>query len=229
MWSSIRERRPRSTRALLGPLLFVAVLLLVNLPLAGSTWQRWQLERSGVEVQARVAADRVEGARSYLGFVLPAQIAGRPLADGERGRTVEVEEDARVAAVAAGELTVRVLPSRPSVYSVEGQVRGSGALVLTLVADLVLLVGGLLLWRYRRYLRPGLTLVAGGDVQRCAEGAALERLDGAEYVVRGEVEAIEEDRLVLLVGERRVLVELDGRHNPVGPGQRAQVRGRMIG
>jgi len=207
----------------------VVVLALVNLPLLHSTWLEQRVERSGVDVRAEVVGDQVEGGRSFVGFVLPDEIEGELLSDGERGWTVEVTDEARLTAVADGELTVRVLPDNPSAYSVEGQVRGSGALVVTLVADVVLLLVVLLLWRFRRRVRPQLTLVANGDVERCPPGAVLERVEGDEYVVAGEVDAIEDGRVVLLVDDRRVVVELDGHHNPVGHQQSARVRGRMIG
>lgn len=210
-------------------LLGVVVLALVNLPLLHSAWQTRQVERSGVEVQAEVVDDTVEGGRSFVAFALPEEIEGERLAEGERGWTVEVTDEARRTAVADGELTVRVLPDNPSAYSVEGQVRGAGALVVTLVVDVVLLLVALLLWRFRRRVRPQLVLVANGDVERCPPGAVLERVEGDEYVVAGEVDAIEDGRVVLLVEDRRVVVELDGHHNPVGHQQSARVRGRMIG
>ncbi|WP_244930732.1 hypothetical protein [Nocardioides sp. W7] len=221
--------RPDQPRRPLALVLAVVVLVLVNLPLAHSTWLERQVERSGVEVQAEVADDTVEDGRSLVAFVLPEEVGGERLADHERGWTVEVTDEVREAAVDAGELTVRVLPGNPSAYSVEGQVRGSGALVVTAVADALLLLVGLLLWRFRRRLRPQLVLVASGDVERCAPGAVLDRVEGDEYVVAGEVESIEDDRVVLLVDDRRVVVELAGHHNPVGHQQSARVRGRMIG
>jgi hypothetical protein len=219
---------PRS-RGRLGLVLIVVVLAMINLPLLHSSWLDRQLDRSGVEVSARVADDTVQDGRSYVGFVLPDRIDGVEVPEDERGWTVQVDEDVRSRAVAAGEITVRVLPDRPSEYSVDGEVIGRGAWVFTLFADVFVVAGGLLLWRFRRHLRPHLVLLAHGDVERCPPGASLERVDGDEYVVRGEVESIEEDRVVLLVGERRVVVELDGHHNPVGHQQSAQVRGRMVG
>lgn len=222
-------RRPRRGRGRLGLLLLVVVLLMINLPLVHSTWLRWQVDRSGVEVSARVADDTVQDGRSYVGFVLPEEIAGEDLPVDERGWTVEVEEPVRAAAVADGELEVRVLPGRPSAFAVDGQVRGQGPLLITLFADVLLLAAGILLWRFRGALRPHLVLLASGDVERCPPGSGLERIAGDEYVVRGEVESLEPDRVVLLVDDRRVVVELDGHANPVGHQQSAQVRGRMIG
>ena len=219
----------RGSRGRLGLLLTGVVLVMVNLPLAHSTWLRWQVDRSGVEVTARVADDTVQDGRWYVGFVLPDEIAGEPVPKAERGWTVEVEEPVHAAAVAAGVIDVQVLPGRPSAFAVDGQVRGPGPLLITLFADIFLIAAGVLLWRFRGALRPHLVLLATGDVERCPPGPALERIAGEEYVVRGEVEALEPDRVVLLVEDRRVIVELDGHDNPVGHQQSAQVRGRMIG
>jgi hypothetical protein len=220
--------RPQK-RGRLGLLLVVVVLAMVNLPLLHSTWLDRQVDRSGVDVTARVADETVQDGRSYVGFVLPEEIDGEQVPEDERGWTVQVEDDVRVAAAAAGEITVRVLPDQPSAFAVDGEIEGSSAWVYTGFANLAILAGAVLLWRFRRALRPHLVLAATGDVERCAPGALLERVDGDEYVVRGEVESLEDDGLVLLVGERRVVVELHGHANPVGHQQSAQVRGRMIG
>lgn len=221
--------RAPSARGWLGLALVAVLLAMVNLPLVHSTYLRWQVERSGVDVTARVADDAVRDGRSYVGFVLPDEVDGVAIAEAERGYSVEVEDDVRTEAVAAGEITVRVLPDRPSAYAVEGEVRGSGALVTTLFIDVFLVAMALLLWRFRSALRPELELLATDDVERCPPGSLLERVDGNAYVVRGEVEELGPDRLVLLVGDRRVAVRLDGHANPVGHQQSAQVRGLMIG
>lgn len=210
-------------------LLVVVVALMVNLPLVHYTWLRWQLDRSGVEVTARVADDTVRDGRSYVGFVLPAEVDGEQLARDERGWTVQVDDEVRERAVADGEIAVRVLPGRPSEFSVDGQVRGSGPWVTTLVADVALIAGALLLWRFRRALRPQLVLLATADLERCPPGGVLDRLQGDEYVVHGDIESMEEDRVLLAVGDRRVLVELDGHHNPASYQQSVRVRGRMVG
>jgi hypothetical protein len=111
-----------------------------------------------------------------------------------------------------------------------GSVSGSG-LVVTLVADVVLL--GVLLMLVqgrgpRRRTRAQLHAVALGDLERGEPGSALDRIAGTEYLIRGEVADRAADRVVLDLGDRRVVVLLDGHANPVGPQESAQVRGRLI-
>ena len=71
--------------------------------------------------------------------------------------------------------------------------------------------------------------MATEDVQHAEPGSTLERLDGATYLVEGQVVVIEPDLLVLDLGDRRVRVDLAGHHNPVGYQQPARVRARLIG
>ncbi|MFC7495612.1 MULTISPECIES: hypothetical protein [unclassified Nocardioides] len=104
----------------------------------------------------------------------------------------------------------------------------SALVVVTLVADVALVVAGLLLWRYDARRPPQLQAVAVGDVERCPPGAALDRLDEETYLIRGEVAAVADDRVVIEVGDRSVVVMLAGHRNPVGHQQAAQVRARLV-
>ena len=116
------------------------------------------------------------------------------------------------------------------VYRVTGRDTGNAALLTTLVADgvLVVLVGLFLLLRHR--LRPELQLLATGDLETSSDtDGVLERIEGQSYRVRGAVASIEEDEVVLEVGDRRVRVHLDGHHNPAGHQEGVEVRGTMVG
>lgn len=112
----------------------------------------------------------------------------------------------------------------------DGSVSTSGW-VVTVVADLVL-VGVLLMLLQGRgprlRTRAPLHAVALGDLERGEPGSALDRIAGTEYLIRGEVADQAEDRVVLDLGDRRVVVLLDGHANPVGREESAQVRGRLI-
>ena len=94
---------------------------------------------------------------------------------------------------------------------------------------MVILLLGLLLWRYGRRSRPEpLRLAAIGDLERCPPGGVIEQVEGSLYLVRGDVVEMDEHEVVLDAGQREVVVVLDGHTNPVGYQQPAQVRGRAL-
>lgn len=134
--------------------LLLLVLLLVHVPLAHSTWLRWRVERSGVDVVARVVDDAADGGRRVVGFELPATVDGVSLPADERRWSAEVSAPSYDAAVAAGSIGVRVLADRPSAYDVDGQVRGPGVWLLPLGLDALVLLG-LVLWLVGRSRQPG--------------------------------------------------------------------------
>lgn len=205
----------------------VLLVLFVNLPLAHSTWTRWRIESSGTDVTARVVDSDVlspdDGANYWITFRYdedddPEQAAW----------PVEVDRQTFEQARDTGRIEVRYLDGSPAAYTVDGEVRRPYGLIVTVVSDVVLLVVVLMVWRFgARPRRPYLRMVAVDDVRRCPPGAGLERVEGTLYVVRGEVSAIEEDEIVLDLGDRDVYVVLDGHANPVGYQQPAEVRGIM--
>jgi len=216
---------PRGSRASRGrtrsALLLLLLAAVVNLPLAHSTWTDARVERSGVDVDATVVDHDGGG---WLSFRLPEDVDPE-----QRTWTAEVEDAAYAEAVDSGRIEVRVLEDDPSAYRATGAVESRVPLVATVLADVVLLVLALLLWRFRGRFRSGLRAVALGDVERCAPEVLLERLQAEDYLVRGEVLDVGPDRVVLDLGNRTIEVLLDGHRNPVGHQQAAQVRARMIG
>ena len=114
--------------------------------------------------------------------------------------------------------------------SASGAVPGSGrtVLVATLVADVLLAIVALLLWRFGLDRRPQLRAVAMEDVQPSAPGTAFDRIGGETFLVRGEVLEVAADHVVLDLGGRSIMVLLDGYQSPVGPHQPAQVQARLI-
>ncbi len=124
----------------------VALLLLaalVNLPLVHGTWQAHRVSASGTDVTATVVHDRTAGGEHAVWFRFP-----RDVDPGRRTWRADVDAAAYDDAVASGEIAVRVLPGDPSAYRATGTVGSSLLLVATLVADLLLLVAALLLWRF---------------------------------------------------------------------------------
>ncbi|MCW2766213.1 MAG: hypothetical protein JWO11_2172 [Nocardioides sp.] len=213
--------RNRRLSQILLVLVFAAI---INLPLLHSSFTKWRVERSGEDVTATVTDHQVRGSEHLLEFTFPKDV------DPDQARwTAEVDGATYDAAVASGSLRVRVLPGHPSAYQADGQVTGHLGLILTLLADLALLVCTVLLLRYRGRFRPELRMVAVEDVERCPPGAVLDRIDGLVYTACGEVTVIEDDEIVLDLGGRMLRVYLDGHANPVGYQQPARVTGRMVG
>ena len=223
--SGTRRPHPQRKRRVL---LVVLMVAFINLPLLHSTWTRAKVERSGTVVTATVADHRVtdhDGEdRYWLAFTFPEDVD-----PDQEVWPVEVEEDVYDDAVATERVEVKVLEDQPSAYEAEGQVRHSSGLVLTLLADLVLLAIVVLFWRFGRRGRPlPLRVAAIGDVERCPPGGVLEQIDGTLYLVRGEVAEMDDGEIVLDLGDQDVVVILDGHANPVGYQQPAQVRGRLL-
>jgi len=140
---------------------------------------------------------------------------------------VRVDEETYDAAVDTGRVEVRVLPGSSTVWQVVCEAESDLALVITVIADAFLLVLVLLLVRYGGRLRQDMVLVATEDLERCPPGSVLDQVGRLRFVVCGEVEQIEEDAVVLDLGDRRVRVILDGHHNPAGYQQPVRATGTL--
>jgi hypothetical protein len=124
------------------------VVVLVNLPLVLSTWTNSRVESAGTDVTATVTAARNLGTegepRWWLSYRFPEDV------DPEQGTwAAEVDRGTWAAAERSGVITVRVLEGEPSRHTASGEVRSYAGLWTTLVADAVLLLFILLLWRRR--------------------------------------------------------------------------------
>jgi hypothetical protein len=225
MTGTTRRPHPQRKRRILLVLLLVAF---INLPILHSTWTRWKVERSGTVVTATVVDDRVtedpDGDRYWLAFTFPEEID-----PDQEVWPAEVEQGVYDDAVASEQLEVKVIEGQPAAYEAAGQVRHWFGLVITLLADLILVVMVLLFWLFGRRSRPlPLRIAAIEDVERCGPGGVLEQIEGTLYLVRGEVAEMEDGEIVLDLGDQDVVVVLDGHLNPVGYQQPAQVRGRLL-
>ncbi|WP_300640028.1 hypothetical protein [Nocardioides sp.] len=218
-------------------LLLLLLVVVVNLGPLGSWWTQERLDRDGVS--ERVAASTEGMPEGQVVVALPPAVTEAVAPDdaaegeepGEAGllaRTATLEPAAYDDAVATGEVEVTWLEDDPATYRVEGEQGGTGQATLLVVnAGVLLLVAVVLLLRGRT--RPELRMVATADVRRVPPGPLLERVEGNDYVVRGDVESLTEDELVLAVADRRVRVLLDGHANPASYQHSVEVRGTMIG
>lgn len=215
------------SRRTLRILLIAFLASVINLPLLHSTWTDWRVERSGIDVTAAVTETETLGDADDPSYWVVFEYDEDVDPDQELW-PAQVDRSTWERVRAAGTIEVRVLEDQPSAYETEGQVEGRLGLVITLVVDAILL-GLLLLLRRGRYSRPLPVRVAAlHDVERCPPGTAWEEVDEGVYLARGEVVGVADDEIVLDVGDRTVVVILDGHRNEVGWQQPAQVRGRLI-
>jgi hypothetical protein len=203
-------------------LLVALVVVMINLPFVHSTWQTHRIEQDGVDVAGEVTDHDEDGDRFFVTFAVE-EGDDQPAFGG----TVRVDQATYDAAVESGRVEVRVLPGSSTVGRVEGEAESDVGLVITVVADVFLLVLVLLLLRFGARLRQDMVLVATEDLERCPPGSMLDQVDGLRFVVCGEVEEIDDDAVVLDLGDRRVRVVLDGHHNPAGYQQPVRATGTM--
>ena len=204
-------------------LLVGLAVVMVNLPFVHSTWQGHRIETDGIDRIAAVTDHQRDGDASYVTFSLEPD-DGEPAFEG----TVRLDDATYETAVDTRQVEVRVLPGSTSVWEVQGEAEGGRlGLVITVVADVSLLVLVLLLARFGSRLRSELVLVATEDLERCPPGPLLDPIDGRRFVVCGEVDEIEDGAVVLDLGDRRVRVILDGHHNPAGYQQPVRATGTL--
>jgi hypothetical protein len=203
-------------------LLVALVVVMINLPFVHGRWQDHRLDQDGVDQTATVTDHEARDGTFFVTFEVP-QTDDQPAISGE----VRVDQATYDAAVASKQVTVRSLPGSATVWRVEGGTESSLGLVITVVADVFLVVLVLLLVRFGSRLRQEMVLVATEDLERCPPGSVLDQVDGLQFVVCGEVEAIEDDAVVLDLGDRRVRVILDGHRNPAGYQQAVRATGTM--
>ena len=216
--ADVRWNRGKRNSLLL--LLFLAIV--VNLPLLHSTWTDSRVENNGVDVTATVT-DSSAANGHWLSFQFPEDVD-----PDQKTWHVEVDQETYDEADRTGQLQVRVLEDDPAAFHADGEVESSIVLVFTLIADVILLLLLLLIWRSSGRLRGQLQAIALEDVERGGADVLLERLHGEEYLVQGDVLEIEDGRVVLDLGNRSIVVLLDGHANPVGYQQSAQVRARLL-
>lgn len=206
-------------------ILVVLALLVINLPYGLFRWQQHRVQTSGDVVTATVVGVRDQGDQADLAFQFPAS-----LHDEQKARSVRVERAVADRAKRSGQIDVRVLDRNPDIYYVQGQVQSSGGLVLTFVANALVLLMVLLSWRLGgRIRRPTLVGIAVEDVRDGEDGSLLDKLGDGTYLINGEVASTGPSSLVLTLRDRDVEIQLRDHENPIAVGERACVRAQLVG
>ena len=217
LFSSARGRR----------LLFVVVVVvLLAFPLVSSLVTMARVERSGTDVTATVVETHRRGDAYLVGFRLPEEVDPE-----QHVYSAEVDRAAYEEAVASKQITVRVLEDRPEAHRVEGEIRNYTPYVFMGAGIAVVLVVGLWWVRVGRR-RPAVRLRALGPLEPADadEAGSLGRVSDQDiYEVIGTLVSADDAEVVLDLGERRVVVLLDGYPNPVDVGAPARARGPLIG
>ena len=217
----MRAPGPRARKILV----VVIALLVINLPYVVYQYRIHRVSSDGVQVTATVVSADQAGDDVVLVLRFPASVD-----PDQRVRSARVNATAGAAAVQSGEVDVRVLEGHPSVFELEGQKRSHGSTIITLGADVLVLIMILLMWRLGgRLRRPALVAVALGDVEGGEEGSLLDKQDDGTYVINGEVTETLVDSFVLTLRERNVTVHLRGHANPIDVGEQAKVHAHLVG
>jgi hypothetical protein len=205
--------------------LVLLALLVINVPYGLYEWQQHRLRTSGTEVTATVLGVRDHGGDADIAFRFPKSIDSE-----QKARSARVQLDVAREAGRTHEVGVRILDGNPDVFHVDGQVHSWAGLVLTLVADALVLLMVLLSWRLGgRIRRPTLVGIAVEDVQDGEDGSLLDKQPDGTYLINGEVASTGPSSLVLTLRDRDVEIHLRDHENTVAVGEQARVRAQLVG
>lgn len=205
--------------------LVVIALLIINAPFLLHIYQERQVSTDGIRVTATVLRVTRSGNDDIVDFRFP-----RSVDSSGDVRSAKVDLATGTRAQRTGSIGARVLEGNPSVFHVDGEVSSNGPLILTVIADVVIVLLIFLAWGLRgRIRRPPLEAVALDDVRAGEEGSLLDKQIDGTYVIQGEVAKAADEAIVLALRDRDVTVHLRGHQNPVGVGGRAQVRAHLVG
>ena len=205
--------------------LVVVVLAVINVPFGLHLWEVNRVATQGQRVVATVVEVHPAGSDESLTVRFPRSIDPQ-----QKVHVATVTRAAGLAAQRNQTIGARVLKSNPEVFRLDGQVRSSAGLVITIVADLLVVVMLMLSWRLGgRLRRPTLIGVAVEDVRTGEVGSLLDKQDDGTYVINGEVASTGPSSLVLSLRDRDVEIHLRDHDNPVAVGERAQVRAQLVG
>ena len=187
------------------------VALLVNLPWGYGRWLEHELTAHGQVTQAAVVKTGTGGLVDYR---LPAR-----LGVGDRSWTVRVDADAFAVAQRTHRLPVRYLPDDPTRNQPVGLSSGSFLPLVTLLADLALLLVAVMLLRHRRAAAVQVEALTAVDPAPGATPGVVE--EAGELVVVGTLLDARRSRAVDGSGGR---LELDVPVSSLAPGGRVVVQ-----
>jgi hypothetical protein len=204
----------------------LAVLVVLTFPLVSTLVTRARVERSGIDVIATVIETPRNGDDYLVGFRFPEEVD-----PDQRNFSAQVERASYERAVETEQIAVRVLEGRPEAHLVEGEIHSRAPFYFVVVTDaLVLLLG--LWWVRTGRRRPSVRMRGDGPLQPATadEPHGLgRRADADDYEAVGTLLSTDETEAVLDVGDRRVVVVLDGHPHAVALGSPARARGPLIG
>ncbi len=198
----------------------IVLVALINAPVVHSFYVDQRVQAVGKERDAEIVRVTEQDGRTFIQFDLGTE--GEQdvwAAEIQRDRADDVRE--------GGTVRVTVVPDHPAQHRVEGQYRSRVPLVLTLVVDLLLVLGFIVYRRFRRARWRPVELDALADLARTREPAGMVHEHGDVWVARGEIEQIEDDRVVIDTGDKLVTVHLAGFANPARHQQPVSARGRL--
>jgi hypothetical protein len=206
-------------------ILVLFALVVINVPYALHEYQQHRAASSGLQVSATVVEVSHAGDDAEIAFRLPKTVDAQ-----QTLRTVKVHADVGQRVQQTNQLEVRVVKGHPGAFHVDGQVRSWGGLIITVIADLLVVAMLLLSWRLGgRLRRPTLLGIAVEDVESGSEGSVLDKQDDGTYVINGEVAETGPSSLLLTLRDRDVEINLREHENPVGVGEWARVRAQLVG
>jgi hypothetical protein len=207
-------------------LLVAFALVVINLPFGLHELQQHRAATDGVQVTATVTTiSDAGGGDAVVTFRLPENVDPAQVE-----RSVKVDAATAHAVAQSQTIDVRVLEGHPAVFHVDGQVRSWASTIITMVADLLIILIVLLSVRFGgRLRRPDLVAVALGDVESGDEGSLLDKQVDGTYLINGEIKESDPSTLVLTLRDREVTVHLQGHRNPIAVGDRAQVLAHLVG
>lgn len=232
-------------RRIKAALLAASLFLMINLPLLTSLATAHRITTDGLDVTAEVLDTAARGsgseARYLVSFRFPATVDATL-----RAQAVRVDRSTYDAARTQGTLAVRVLADQPTAFRAEGQIVGHTALWSTLVVDAVLAGLLLLLARTGRYsgrdtlrieatadlrtdpVTDQITDQSTGQITDWGSDPAWSESEDGTWQALGSVEEITSHEVVLDLGDRRVVVVLDGHAADVALGDQVLARGRLL-